>query len=258
MNTRKIFKFLVIFTLFFAVFANANDTALMRIQKEGFIRVGMEPDYPPFSYYDEKNKLVGFDVEFANAVADKLGVKVKFVEAAWDTLVAAFNAGKADILYNLSITEDRKLKYDYTIPYVNGYAVVITHKDNDTIGSFKDLEGKTSAVSVNSNFAQMAEKSGAKLVTIPDGFPTAIRLVIEKRVDATINDSITLFDFLKQKPDAPVKAAFIDNDPIPSAAIVHKGEKSLLEAINKAITELKAEGKIKEISLKYFGKDISE
>ncbi|MBR8461542.1 transporter substrate-binding domain-containing protein [Campylobacter sp. faydin G-24] len=259
MKLQKLLKLLGFFSLFFiTTFAGASDTALERIQKDGVFRVGMEPDYPPFSFYNEKNELVGFDVEVAKAVGAKLGVKVKFIEAAWDSLVAAFNAGKADILFNLSITDERKAKYDYTKPYVKGYTVIIVHKHNDDIKSFSDLKGKTTAVSVNSNFAMMAEQNGAKLVTIPDGFPTAIKLVIDKRVDSTVNDSITYFDFLKQKPDAPVKAAFIDTTAIPAAAIVHKGERSLVIAIDNALQELLEEGKIAQISLKYFGTDISK
>ncbi len=236
----------------FAVLANASTL------KPGVLTVATEGTYAPFSYYNDKNELVGYDVDIAKAVAKKLNLKIEFLTAPWDAMLAAFDAGKADVVFNqVSINEDRKKKYDMSVPYTMPYPVIVVHKDNNDIKSFADLKGKKSVHSATSNWAAIAEKNGATVV-VADGFSKGVELIISKRADDTINDNVTFFDYIKQRPNAPLKIAYTSNEPMPTAALLKKGNTELLEAINKALNELKAEGKISEISMKYFGKDISK
>ncbi len=226
--------------------------------KKGELIVATEGTYSPYSFYDEKGELVGYDVDIARAVAQKLNLKVEFLTAPWDAMLAAFDAGKADVVFNqVSINEDRKKKYGMSVPYTMPYPVIVVHKDNNDIKSFADLKGKKSVHSATSNWAAIAEKNGATVV-VADGFSKGVELIISKRADDTINDNVTFFDYIKQRPNAPLKIAYTSNEPMPTAAIVKKRNTELLEAINKALDELKAEGKISEISMKYFGKDISK
>ena len=226
--------------------------------KDGVLIVATEGTYAPFTFYNDKNELVGYDVDIAKAVAQKLNLKVEFLTAPWDAMLAAFDAGKADVVFNqVSINEDRKKKYGMSVPYTMPYPVIVVHKDNNDIKSFADLKGKKSVHSATSNWAAIAEKNGATVV-VADGFSKGVELIISKRADDTINDNVTFYDYIKQRPNAPLKIAYTSNEPMPTAAIVKKGNTELLEAINKALDELKAEGKISEISMKYFGKDISK
>ncbi|WP_107691944.1 amino acid ABC transporter substrate-binding protein [Campylobacter concisus] len=226
--------------------------------KKGELIIATEGTYSPYSFYDEKGELVGYDVDIARAVAQKLNLKVEFLTAPWDAMLAAFDAGKADVVFNqVSINEDRKKKYGMSVPYTMPYPVIVVHKDNNDIKSFVDLKGKKSVHSATSNWAAIAEKNGATVV-VADGFSKGVELIISKRADDTINDNVTFYDYIKQRPNAPLKIAYTSNEPMPTAAIVKKGNTELLEAINKALDELKAEGKISEISMKYFGKDISK
>jgi len=101
------------------------------------------------------------------------------------------------------------------------------------------------------------EKYSAKLV-VADSLSDQINLIITKRADDTIDDAVIFYDYKKQHPKAPIKLIEAGEDPMYTAAIVHKGNAELLNAVNKALEELRAEGKLKEISVKYFGKDISE
>ena len=225
---------------------------------EGTLKVATEGTFSPFSYYNDKNELVGYDVDVARAVAKKLGLKIEFLTAPWDAMLAAFDAGKADAVFNqVSITDERKKKYEYSVPYTVVYGAIIVHKDNNDIKSFEDLKGKKNADSATSNWAQVAKKYGAQNVTV-DSFAKSMELLIARRVDTVVRDNTVFYDFLKQRPDAPIKIAAKLKDVDYSAAIVQKGNKELADQINKALNELKAEGKLKEISLKYFGKDVSE
>ncbi|WP_169778201.1 amino acid ABC transporter substrate-binding protein [Campylobacter curvus] len=226
--------------------------------KDGVLTVATEGTYAPFSFYNEKNELTGFDVDIARAVAGKLNLKIEFFAAPWDSMLAGFDAGKADAVFNqMSPTEECKKKYDFSKPYTVVYGAIIVRKDNDSIKSFADLKGKKDADSATSNWAQVAKKYGAEHVVV-DSFAKSMELLFAGRVDCVIRDNIVFYDFIKARPDAPVKIAAMSEEKDYTAAAVQKGNEGLLEQINKALDELRAEGKLKEISVKYFGKDVTE
>jgi len=231
---------------------------LVAIKSAGVFKIGTEGTYAPFTYHDAAGKLAGFDVEIGQAVAAKLGVKAEFVEGKWDGLIAGLDAKRYDTVINqVGITEARKQKYDFSDPYIASKAVLIVRQDNSDIKGFADLKGKKSAQSLTSNFGRIAEQAGAELVAT-DGFDQSIQLVLTRRADATINDSLSFLDFKKQKPDAPVKIAAQQDNADYSGIIVRKGEPELLAAINKALADIKADGTYQKISDKYFGQDVSK
>ena len=228
-----------------------------RTIKEGVLTIATEGTYAPFSYYDDKNELKGYDVDIAREVAKKLNLKIEFLTAPWDAMLAAFDAGKADAVFNqVSVTDERKKKYDYAEPYTVVHGAIITHKDNDDIKSFDDLKGKKNADSATSNWAKVAARYGAQNVTV-DSFSKSMELLVSKRVDTVVRDNIVFYDFIKQRPGAPVKIAAEGSDTDYTAPIVQKGNTELADQISKAIEELKNEGKLSEISIRYFGKDVS-
>ncbi|MDP9591594.1 transporter substrate-binding domain-containing protein [Shinella sp. AETb1-6] len=231
---------------------------LAAIQSAGALKIGTEGTYAPFTYHDTDGKLVGFDVEIGEAIAKKLGVKAEFLEGKWDGLIAGLDANRYDAVINqVGITEARKQKYDFSEPYIASKAVLIVRGDDDSIKGFADLKGKKSAQSLTSNFGKIAEGAGAELVGT-DGFDQSIQLVLTGRADATINDSLSFLDFKKHKPDANVKVVAEQADADYSGVIIRKGEPELLEAINKALADIKADGTYKTISDKYFGQDVSK
>ncbi|WP_411033610.1 amino acid ABC transporter substrate-binding protein [Shinella sp. BYT-45] len=231
---------------------------LAAIQSAGALKIGTEGTYAPFTYHDASGKLVGFDVEIGEAIAKRLGVKAEFLEGKWDGLIAGLDANRYDAVINqVGITEERKKKYDFSEPYIASKAVLIVRADDDSIKSFADLKGKKSAQSLTSNFGKLAQESGAELVGT-DGFDQSIQLVLTGRADATINDSLSFLDFKKHKPDANVKIAAEQADADYSGVIIRKGEPELLEAINKALAEIKADGTYQAIADKYFGQDVSK
>lgn len=238
-----------------ASFAGAN---LDQIKADGVLKIGTEGTYAPFTYHDQSNKLVGFDVEIGEAIAAKLGVKAEFLEGKWDGLIAGLDANRYDAVINqVGITEERKAKYAFSDPYIVSKAVLIVKNDNEEIKTFADLKGKKSAQSLTSNFAKLAEKSGAELVGT-DGFDQSIQLLLTGRADATINDSLSFLDFKKHKPDADVKIAAQEENADYSGVIVRKGDAELVEVINKALADIKADGTYQTIADKYFGQDVSK
>ncbi|MBN7773262.1 amino acid ABC transporter substrate-binding protein [Clostridium aminobutyricum] len=230
---------------------------LASIKEAGVIKVGTEGTYAPYTYHDDSGELVGYDVEVAQAVAEKLGVKAEFVETKWDSIIAGLDAKRFDIIVNqVGITPERQQKYNFSIPYTYTKGALIVKESNQDIKSFEDLSGKKSAQSLTSNWAKLAESYGAELVGT-DGFNQSIDLVLAGRADATINDNLTFYDYVNQKPDADVKIAALSDESSQNGILIRQGNESLVEAIDAALAELTADGTLKQISEKYFGVDVS-
>lgn len=231
---------------------------LEQIKADGVIKIGTEGTYAPFTFHDKDGKLTGFDVEIAEEVAKRLGVKAEFIETKWDGMFAGLDSKRFDAVANeVTIREDRIAKYDFSEPYIVSKAVLIVHNDNTDIKSFDDLKGKKSGQTLTSNFGELAKSLGAELVQV-DGFNQSVDLLTSKRIDATINDSLSYLDFKKQKPDAPIKVVARQDTADQAAILFNKGNKELVDAVNKALADMKSDGTYLKISEKWFGEDVSK
>ncbi len=232
---------------------------LTQIQEAGKLTIGTEGTYAPYSYHDETGELVGYDVEIGKAIAEKLGVEAEFVETNWDSLIAGIDVNRYDIVMNqVSITEERLAKYDFSTPYTVTNAVLIVGKDNNELKTFEELKGKIAAQSLTSNYGALAESFGAEIISTDGMFSKAIELVSTGRADATINDEASFYDYLKQQPDAAVKTVAELDEASENAVLIRKGNETFVAAVNKALEELTQDGTLAEISDKYFGADISK
>jgi cystine transport system substrate-binding protein len=259
---KKLMVLGLVFILTVSAFGGAkketSGNSLERIKAAGELIIGIEGTYPPYTYHDAANKLVGYDVEVAEAIAAKLGVKPRFVESKWDSLIIGLDSGLWDTVINqVGVTDARKEKYDFSVPYTYSHGVIVIRSDNDSIKSFEDLQGKSSAQTVTSNWAQLGERYGAKIIGT-DGFNESVQLVIDGRSDATINDDVTYADYRKEHPESPTKVAATSTDVTESAVILPKNRAELRDAVTKALTELAADGTLSKLSLKYLNLDVSK
>ena len=233
---------------------------LSQIKERGEIIVAMEGTWAPWTYHDENDQLVGYDVEVAQNIAERLGVRVNFAEAEWDGLMAGLDSGRYDIMVNgMDIDEERQEKYDFSTPYAYNRTAVIVRGDNDSIQSMEDLNGKHTANTLNSTYANVAESYGAE-VTGVDDFIQTIELLTSGRIDATLNAEVSYYDYMAQQPNANIKIACIDPATTQVAIPTRKGGESatLLAAINEALAGMAEDGTLTELSVKYFGTDISK
>lgn len=232
---------------------------LAAIQASGKLIVALEGAWQPWSYHNESDTLVGYDVEVSRAIAEKLGVEPEYVESDWDSLFAGLDAGRYDMVCNgVEVTEERAKTYAFTTPYGYIHTALAVRKDNTDITSFEDLKGKTTANSLASTYMELAESYGATVQGI-DTLEETIQLLTAGRIDATLNADVSFYDYLNVHPDADFKIVAQTEDASHVAIPLRKGDNSatLLEAVNNAIDELRADGTLKELSEKYFGQDIS-
>ena len=239
--------------------AGSTADQLATIQASGKLIVALEGAWQPWSYHDESDTLVGYDVEVSRAIAEKLGVEPEYVESDWDSLFAGLDAGRFDMVCNgVEVTDERALTYDFTTPYGYIHTALAVRKGNDEIKTFEDLKGKTTANSLASTYMELAESYGATVQGI-DTLEETIQLLTAGRIDATLNADVSFYDYLNVHPDADFKIVAQTEDASHVAIPLRKGDNSttLLEAVNNAIDELRADGTLKELGEKYFGQDIS-
>ncbi|MBZ5202181.1 amino acid ABC transporter substrate-binding protein [Planomicrobium chinense] len=235
-----------------------EEDVLAKVKEEGKLVVGTEGTYPPFTFHDDSGKLTGFDVEIAQEVGKRIGVEVEFLETQWDAMFAGLDSGRFDMVANqVGINPEREESYDFSDPYITSTAVLVVAKDNEEIKSFEDLEGKLSAQSLTSNYAETARSFGAEIEGV-EGFNQAIELLNSGRVDATVNDNLTVLDFLKQRPDANIEIVDEASDAAKSALLFRKGSGAIIEEANTALAEMIEDGTYDEISEKWFGENVLE
>ena len=234
-----------------------DKTVLETIKERGYLIIGTEGNWSPWTYHDEKtNELTGFDVEVGKEIAKALGVEARFEESNWESLLAGVESGRFDIICNgVGYDDERAKSYEFSEPYVFTRKVLIVGKDNDTIKTFEDLKGKTTANSPGSTYATLAEELGATVQSI-DTFGETITLLTQGRIDATINSEVSYLDYMTQHPEAPIKIV-AESEGEAVCYPVKKGETDLCKAVNDALANLRSSGKLAELSKQFFGGDIT-
>ena len=253
MRSRRIplLGLLLIVTVMLAACGGTTGNTDEPLKSAGVLRVGTEGVYSPFSYHDTAtNQLVGYDVDVARAVGDKLGVRVEFVETPWDSIFAALEANRFDVVANeVTITPERQAKYDLSQPYSIGEGVIVTRADDNSIKSLADLKGKVAAENATSNWSEIARKAGARVEAV-EGFTQAIKLLNQGRVDVVVNDSIAVYAYLAETNDKSVKIAGTVGEKSEQGFAARK-DSGLLPELNTALDELRADGTLAAISQKY-------
>ena len=233
--------------------------ALKKIQERGTLVVGMEGNWSPWTYHDEKTgELTGLEVDIANLIAEGLGVKADFQEAPWDALLAGVDAGRFDIICNgVGYTEERAKSYSFTTPYVYSNKVLVVAENNEEIKTVDDLKGKKTANSASSTYAALAEEYGATLVPV-DTLGETMDMLVQGRVDATLNAQVSIADYLREHPDAKIKTVqVLAGDPV-AYPVAKEGTESLVNAINEILEAARQDGRLAEISIRYFGVDTTK
>lgn len=231
----------------------SSDNAGAAKENATFI-VGMEPTFPPFEF-TENDKYVGFDLDLAQALCDKMGVKMEVKSMGFDALIPALKSGQIDMIASgMDATEERAKQVAFTTPYFfDGYSVVV-RKDNTTINGFDDLKGKVVGAQVGTKPVDIATEHGAATVKQYDANSQGWMELNSGTCDAVvINTSVALF-YLKQGGDKDLKIVG-ESEVLNSglAMALNKEKPEQLEKVNKALADIKADGTYAQIYKKWFG-----
>ncbi|WP_181297328.1 cystine ABC transporter substrate-binding protein [Pseudomonas sp. Q2-TVG4-2] len=244
-------------SLFIPVFAA---DLLDEIKANGTLKVGIEGTYPPFNYQDESGQLTGFEVDFANALAKQLGVKAEFQPTKWDGILAALESKRLDVVINqVTISEERKQKYDFSTPYtVSGIQALTRKADADSIKSPADMAGKKVGVGLGTNYEQWLKENVPQAdIRTYDDDPTKFQDLNVGRTDVILVDRLAAFEMVEKTGDRLAVAgdAFSRQE---SGIALRKGNPRLLAAIDAAIAKLRADGTLKQLSEKWFKTDVTQ
>lgn len=222
---------------------------------ETTIKVGTDATYPPFGFKDEATgALTGFDIDIIQAIGKEENLKVEVENLNFDGLLPALESGNINVaISDMTITKERAAQVDFSDPYYKAGTGLVVGIDNNTIHSFKDLEGKRIGVSIGSTGAEVAH-------TIKDGqvreFNTIVDAFLELKnggIDVVLNDTPVNQYYIDTKGKNSAKIVGEDYDVQPLGIAVKKGNTELLSKINKGLAKIKENGQYAVIYKKWFG-----
>ena len=218
--------------------------------------VGLDDTFAPMGFRDDNGELVGFDIDLANAVAEKIGYEVSFQPIDWAMKETELNSGNIDCIWNgYSITEERKTKVSFSTPYLDNAQLIITLADSE-IASKADLAGKTVAVQKESSAleAVTADDIYASLSQVVE-FDTNIDCFMEldaQRCDAIVCDEVLARYIIKQRGEEKYNILTDDFGKEEYGIGFRLTDTDLVNSVNQALEDLKADGTYSEIYSKWF------
>ena len=230
--------------------------------KDGVLQVGMEIGYPPMEYLDEDGTTpIGFDVDVAKAIGELLGLQVEFLDTAWDGIFASLDSDRYDcIIAAVSIKPDREANYNLTKPYIANRVVMVTPKDSE-LTKPEDLSGKSVAVqteTTSDDYMKELQANGLDVEILPyDRIIQGFDDLKVGRVDAVVTDSVVAAYYMGTDADK-FATVWESEEAEPMAICLKKGNDTLTAEIEKAVDTLYENGTMAELSIKYFGKDVTQ
>ncbi|MEH7119802.1 ABC transporter substrate-binding protein [Neobacillus vireti] len=229
------------------------------IKKQGVLKIAVDDTFPPMEYRDDQNKLVGFDIDLANAISKELGVKVEFIPTAWDGILPGLDAKRYDVIMSsMNITDERKQKVDFVEYMKLGQVVAVKTGNPQKIESKEDLSGKIVGVQLGSTSESAAKEiKGIKELKTYNGYTDVFNDLGLGRLQGVIVAEAVGRYYKTTKPDAfdVVGGTF---QSLPVGIAVRKGDVELEAALQKAIKTVKDNGAYTEVSKKWFGTDKSK
>ena len=240
------------------------DNSLQTVLDRGTLRAGAEGNWNPFIYNDlATGDLVGYEVEIVEEIAKRMGVKVEWsIASQWDGVIAGLQANRYDVVFCGCTLANLESAPDCvgTIPYREDPIVLVVADDNSEIKSWDDLTGKLSANALTGDYGAIAKQYGAELTNA--SLEQAMELIVQHRVDCSVNSQFAINTYMAEKPDTPVKVAAKYEYPTPEEAysygMILKNKVTLTGKINEILQEMLDDGYCRDLAVKYFGQDVAD
>ena len=258
----KILSAILIAGITMSFYGCGEKKSINSLEKEKLV-LGFDDTFVPMGYKDENGEYTGFDIELAREISKKLDKEIEFQPIDWTMKETELSNGNIDFIWNgYSITEERKEKVSFSIPYLNNRQVIITLSGSD-INNKSDLKGKVVGAQSQSSAVDAIESDGDIKDTFKNGeivtFDTNNEALMDLeagRLDAVVADEILAKYYINQRGSDKYNVLDEDFGKEAYAVGMRKDDTELVEAFNKAFNELVEEGKAGEISKVWFGDDI--
>ena len=266
---KKLFTLLLVSVLLVGVaahhtLAETTDESLNNIVNKGTLTLGLDDTFPPMGFRDaDTNEIIGYDIDLATAVAERLGVTLMCQPISWDAKELELSSGNIDCIWNgLSITPERQESMAMTMPYMNNQIVLVA-KANGAVAAVSDLAGKKVAVQSGS-FAEevwetdprYADLFAAAETLAYDEYLTALMDLQQDGLDAVLIDLVVAEYRIKELGDDSLTVVDSLEDDLFGVGF-RQGDIALRDQVNALLLEMEADGTIAAISEKWFGKNIS-
>lgn len=236
------------------------DISSVELMQDGVLSIGVEIGYPPFEDFAEDGTTpIGYDIDFAKALGEKLGLEINFVNTAWDGIFQGIDVNYDCVISAVTITDERKETMLFSDPYINNYQAVVVRSDFDgEISGFLDLDGLAIAVQKETTSDILMSDyvdTGSMNCTISrnEKITTCFTQLTNGEVDAVVVDSTVADGYLASNPDKYIKAYQDESEPEQFGVAVGLDNTALQAAINEAIAQLTQEGFFEENVEHWFG-----
>ena len=244
-----------------SVATSSTDTSWEKVKEKGEFVLGLDESFPPMGFRDDNNEIVGYDIDLAKEVASRLGVNLKLQPINWNSKDLELNTGNIDCIWNgFTIKEDRKVNILFSDPYMKNQQVLVVMADS-AYNTQADLAGKTVALQATSSASDALNSKAdfkaslKEVIELPDNTKCLMELQT-KNVEAVAMDEIVARYFVQMKGD---KYRILDEGLAAEEYGIgfRKADIQLMTKVNDTLKDMAKDGKIAEISNKWFGKDIS-
>lgn len=261
---KKIFALCMMLVLAVTALAGCGSNSAQKEEAKKIV-VGLDDSFPPMGFKDEKNEIVGFDIDLAKEVAKRLGREVEFKAIDWNSKEAELKSGRVDILWNgLDITDKRKENMLFSEPYMDNRQIVFVAKNGKVaVAGETDLAGKTigtqSGGTTEEYFENKPElKASMKEVKYYPDYINAFMDLENGRLDAVVGDEIIGRYYISKHPDEIQAIDTVIGTVSQFGIAFRKDDQKLRDEVQKVFDEMKADGTVAKISEKWFAKDITK
>jgi polar amino acid transport system substrate-binding protein len=228
---------------------------------DGVLSVGVEIGYPPMEYYDTDGKtLIGFDIELVKSLADRLGLRVNFIDTAWEGIMSGVDTDKYDMAINITILPERQERLNFTKPYIDSSITIVTRKGSSIkIEKPEDIAGYNVAYQSDTTahyFAEKLSENGVRFTALAyDNILNCFDDLKIGRIDLVVVDNIVAYDYAG-KENSPFEVNWQGPSDEFIGICLKKGNDALTNALNNALDELYEDGTLLRISQQIFNRDV--